>query len=158
MAAHNDNMLNILTTPLIEILCKHPSNFKPRLTQHGTIKLGNKDTGIMANLQIKIGARVMLTFNVDTIDGLVNGSVGNVVGIEMGGKESVSVKYIIVQFDDEECGHKQRKKYPEMSFKYANKNGTPIVIQDNDIQLGNRKGYKHSAKMKIQQFPIRWHP
>ena len=87
----------------------------------------------------------MVIFNIDTIDGLVNGSLGNIVGIE---DKNGEVKYITIQFDDEESGARQRQKFPGLSAKYAGQNGTPIEKRELDIPLSL------SAKIKCQQFPL----
>ena len=45
-------------------------NFKPPVSKTGTIN----NTPFQAKLRLKIGAKIMLTYNVNTADGLVNGS------------------------------------------------------------------------------------
>ena len=84
----------------------------------------------------------MVIYNIDTVDGLVNGSLGNIVGIE---DKNGEVKYITIEFDDQESGARQRQKYPGLSAKYAGQNGTPIGIYEFDLPL---------AKMKCHQFPL----
>ena len=135
---HNNKMLNLLTTPLFEIKANYPPKFKPKLTDYGTIV----GTQIRPILNIKVGARIMMIFNIDTIDGLVNGSLGNIVGIE---EKNGEVQYIIPKFDDEESGDRQRRKYPGLSAKYAGQKGTPIGKHVFDLQ---------KIKKKVQQFPL----
>ena len=74
---HNTKMINTLEKPLIEICAKEPKGIKGKL-KYGCIA----DTSFERDLNIKIGARVMLIFNISVVDGLVNGSLGHVVGIE----------------------------------------------------------------------------
>ena len=147
VCSHNIKMLNILTTTLVEIPAKIPPGFKPATTEHGTIGKSQ----FQKNLKIKIGARVMMIFNIDTIDGMVNGELGHIIGIE---QREGHVEYIIVEFDDKECGSRQRQKYPGLSAKYATKNGTPIARQEFDYQFVSNKGYKHALKKKMKQFPL----
>ena len=59
----------------------------------------------METLMFKIGARVMLTYNIDTIHLLSNGSQGEIIGIV---KNENIVQSIIVEFDDENAGEKRR--------------------------------------------------
>ena len=93
----------------------------------------------------------MMIYNIDTLDGLVNGSLGNVVGIE--DRDKV-VQFIIIDFDDKECGARQRQKYPGLSAKYASQNGTPIGLFEFDYQLNSKKGYRHAARIMMKQFPV----
>ena len=122
--AHNLDMLDTLPTeevgiPAINVL---PDWYgEARVNVDGSVET----TNFLSTLLIKIGARVKLVFNVCTTDNLVNGSLGTVVGIETNEKNEVSS--IIVAFDDQNAGEKQRQKYPFLSEKYADQNGTPII-------------------------------
>ena len=49
----------------------------------------------------------MVTYNAFDIDGLVNGELGHVVGIDE--YKNGEVQYIIVAFDDRECGKQHRQ-------------------------------------------------
>ena len=57
---------------------------------------------------MKIGAKVMLTYNIDVLDSLTNGSIGKVIGFEYAPDNEV--KSVLVQFNDEKCGREKRKK------------------------------------------------
>ena len=54
----------------------HPArgNFKPSISKDGRVN----DTPFLEKLRIKLDARIMLTYNVDTADGLKNGALGQI--------------------------------------------------------------------------------
>ena len=144
---HNTKMINTLEKPLIEICAKEPKGIKGKL-KYGCIA----DTSFERDLNIKIGARVMLIFNISVVDGLVNGSLGHVVGIE---KKGENVEFIIIDFDDHGSGSRQRAIYPGLTAKYKAQNGTPIKRYKLDYQLTSKGGKNHAAKSWVEQFPIR---
>ena len=115
----------------------------------GTI--GN--TEFPETLTIAIGARCMIIYNIDVIDDLCNGQCGTVIGIEKNFKGKIYS--IVVQFDDSSCGKLQRKRHQKLSTKYKEQNGTPMFKVDHEFQLASRRGWAHSAKAKLRQFPLR---
>ena len=54
-------------------------------------------------LHVKVGARVMLTTNIDVSDGLTNGTVGT-VKYEITEEITKRVKVILVEFDNRDVG------------------------------------------------------
>ena len=52
--------------------------FKPLVSKNGSIN----NTPFQAKLRLKIGAKIMMTYNVDTSDGLTNGSRGELIGVK----------------------------------------------------------------------------
>ncbi len=70
--------------------------------------------GLHGILKIAIGARVMLTSNVDVPDGLVNGAMGMVVEIIRNNDNKV--KTIIVEFDNPSIGIKCIQSSPYKSW------------------------------------------
>ena len=64
-------------------------------------------THIPFEVKLKIGARVMLTYNLDNADSLVNGSMGEVVGFQRTGNNKI--RYIMVKFDKETAGKDRRR-------------------------------------------------
>ena len=150
--AHNLKMLDTLSTEEFGILAitVHPDWYPPTVNNDGSIDT----TNFLATLKVKVGARVKMLFNVCTIDNLVNGSLGTVVGIETNEKNEVSS--IIVAFDDQKAGERQRQKYPFLSEKYADQNGTPIMRQDLEYQLPTKSKRKSTAATgRVIQFPLK---
>lgn len=67
--------------------------------------------GLCKELELAIGARVVLTKNIDVTDGLVNSASGIVTGFlptPLPGDEAYSPKFILVKFDDERIGRKKK--------------------------------------------------
>merc|ERR1712115_239447 len=50
----------------------YQKKFEPRLETNGLVK----NTPLMQTLKLKLGVKVMITYNMDTSDGLTNGTTG----------------------------------------------------------------------------------
>eukprot|EP00111_Clytia_hemisphaerica_P011124 TCONS_00032559-protein len=97
--AHNDKMIESLSTPIINIFAIE--QYPRGLAESKIHEIRNKkytDTGgITYQLTPRVGARVLLTTNLDINDRLVNGQLGTVKHIEvLNGK----CEKIYVLFDD----------------------------------------------------------
>ena len=154
VSAHNERMLNAIDSPLISIKARITGP-RGKISEDGRIG----STQFFETLQIKLGARCVLTWNISTVDNLVNGSSGTIIGVEYSrmSKER-KVEAIIVSFDDDTAGIAQREKYRGSRFiqNYKDTNGTPILRQEVDISIPKGKGKSsHTATSKITQFPIR---
>ena len=129
-----------------------PKNYKPKI-KNGRID----DTQFMELLQMKIGARVKLVNNIWTLDKLVNGSLGTIVGFEWRNDKNgkAHVVTVLIAFDEITVGEMQRVKYPRESKKYEDENGTPIFISEQEYAMSSNSGKSHAARAKVIQFPLR---
>ena len=87
------------------------------------------------------------------IDDLFNGAFGNVIGFERNKKGEVFA--VIVKFDQEKVGAKQREENTALSEKYKKDNGTPIFKLSYDYNKKSKKGYGTTFKANVLQFPLR---
>ena len=147
----NNKMLNMIDAPLVELhAIKIPSpNHRFTIKEWGTIDT----TQFLDKLQLKVGARVTCVFNINTLDYLVNGAMGTVVGFERNKANKIEV--VMVAFDNPKCGILQREQYPFLAEKYKSLNGTPIMIQEMEYHGSSSSGKAHATRPKIFQFPLR---
>ena len=78
------------------------------------------NAGLDYNIELKVGARVMLTTNVDVEDRLITGQIGTVAKIKMN-RVSSKAKVIYVKFDDQHAGQvrisKSEDRYAMVRFQ-----------------------------------------
>ena len=149
----NQEKLNALDTELVEIKANliHPKGYAPSITKHGTID----DTQFMKTLKVKVRAKVMLVYNINTSDSLVNGALGQILDI-IKIENSSEVKQIIIEFKGSDIGEDQRKQFENICAKYSDQNGVPICRTTFEYSPhGRRSQNSHGVKCKIIQFAIR---
>lgn len=152
---YNMRRLSSLKTPLVTIEASifHAKQHKPYIDP----ELGTIDgTSFLKRLELKVGARVMLTFNVSVIDSLTNGAIGTLIDVVYQ-ENSNEVKCLIVAFDHENVGERQREQYAHIASKYSKQNGTPIFRQQLEYQPKKKSKSKtfKVVKNKVLQFPLR---
>ena len=151
---HDEKMLKKLDGELLEEKATQalPKGCKSTIKfNKGTIG----DTDFKETLRFKIGAKVMLTYNLDLMDDLYNGAIGKVIGVER--NRNGQIYCIVVKFDEESVGVQHRAlhyaKNPVLEAIYAENNGTPIFKKELKFQLG-KAGWRGAAQGKLLQFPL----
>ncbi|MES9881383.1 MAG: AAA family ATPase [Sedimenticola sp.] len=144
---HNQKMLQTIDGPVRHFNAKDWK--KDMGTEQAGVSTSSKASetgGLRECLSVGVGARVMLTKNVDVSDGLVNGAIGTVTGfIEPERKcETNFPTAILVQFDSIKAGRKLR-----MKLKKSPKDPVPIQLDEARFTLG-----RSSGECVRRQFPL----
>ena len=100
--------------------------------------------GLLDELQLVAGCRVMLKYNIDVSDGLVNGATGKVLHIVL---LANSVTTILVEFDNQEIGRRAKQ---ESHFKQEYPTAVPISRVESRFNIGNRNAISACRR----QFPL----
>ena len=148
----NEDMLALIDSPVyvLEAIVKSDTL---RIVRTLTERSGAiRNTPLQKVLKIKIGAKVMLTHNIDTCDSLTNGSFGEIVGLEF--SKSRKISRILVHFNDENCGKERRKNYKELQSKYPGKNVVPIEMIEFPYCV-SKKPTIISRSSTVMQFPLK---
>ena len=149
-AIMNDIYIKKLTGEMITATAYHHHNlnkkFKPRLDPVDDTVGG---TGFVNELKIKIGAQIMLIYNVNTIDGLTNGQLG-VVKHVIRDKNGILDK-IIIKFKNPKAGKENRDKFKKILKDYPECS----VIERVSMQYQLRDKNDVGASAKVIQFPIK---
>jgi exonuclease III len=133
---------------VVTAICLHKTmkNFNPPEGKAGEV---NK-TPFQKELRVKVGAKVMLTYNVDTSDGLTNGARGELIGIIKDAKGNISK--IVVKFERETVGKEKRIQNSGICQKYPG--GTPIEKVNFPFSISKSKTSVINTATVIQ-FPLR---
>ena len=103
-----------------------------------------KTGGLVGELHLAIGAKVMLTVNVDVSDGLVNGARGSIQAIIKTGSE---VTLVLVKFDHSRVG---AKAIAQSQYRSQHPEAVPISRHEAVFCIGKNK----AAEVSRRQFPL----
>ena len=124
----------------------YQKNFTPKVEKSGIVH----NTPLMQTLKMKKGAKTMITYNLDTPDGLTNGTTGTVVGFE---KQNGKVVSVLVNLDDQKNGKALRLRFAQKCTCLGAPNAVPIGRVSFEYNLGSSEK-EHTAKAKCIQFPL----
>jgi len=143
---HNMEMLNSVNNQsfIINAIDQVPKEVPPHIYENIKSLNQSKTGGLPFILNIKNGARVMLTSNVDISDKLINGQIGTVVNVTS--KNDV-VKTIYVKFDSSNVGL-NKKKSDRLAIQL---DAVPIDRGTTNIKTNEKKS---SPIIKRTQFPL----
>ena len=109
-------------------------------------------TPLQKTLRLKIGAKVMLTYNIDTCDCLTNGAFGEVKGYQF--DQNGVIKQVHINFYDEECGKLRRKNFVALQQDFPGQNITPIELMEFQYSL-SKKSSGTNSNATVIQFPLK---
>ncbi|KAK3921374.1 ATP-dependent DNA helicase [Frankliniella fusca] len=109
--------------------------------------------GIPHTILLKVKAKYMITYNIDTEDGLCNGATGILKQIDFGTNAEGNQKplQLWIQFDDADVGHTARKKMScVMNHKNIPNTSTPIT----PVAVTVKRRKTGTLKVVRKQFPL----
>ena len=111
----------------------------------------DKTSGLASLLVASVGLPYIVTVNIDKEDGLVNGSLGQLMDISF---ENTAVKIIWIQFEDDKTGNEARQKMKNIFPTQTSLNWTPIVKIVRTFRVANRRKYSSNLTLERVQFPL----
>ena len=146
---HNEKMLQMFKQQGIKIHTVHAiDSTRDQQTHLVDVKLPENHSetgGLREKLLLAVGAKVMLTSNINVSDGLVNGACGFLAGIMC--CPFGEVHTLLVKFDNENVGLAAIATSP---YKTQYSTAVPLVPISVTFKIGKRKALEVSRK----QFPI----
>ena len=125
-------------------------NFKPPINSRGNIGTERNETPFQQTLYMKVGAKVMLTYNIDVLDCLTNGSRGHIVAFDI--TNTGFIEKVIVKFDDVHQGKRKQASDRALQKKYPGCTAIEKILYQ--YSLGRKKS-SVSNSAKVIQFPLR---
>ena len=147
----NLEYLNTLPGEMMNIKARHhhatQKNYKPWIeTKEGAVA----STSFLDELKLKIGSKVMLIHNIDTVDCLTNGQLGKLIDTIK--TKSGEVDKLIIKLQNPTAGNLNRQNQPGLAAKYPN----CVIIErvSNQYTLRKKSGDVGTTAVVIQ-FPVK---
>ena len=148
----NDRRMALLDGKEVLLTAQHINpyrkNWKPTI-KGATIA----NTAFHNELRLKVGARVMMVYNIDITDELINGTTGVIVDF-IEDKDKDKVTLILVDLDRPSAGKELRKKERGRLAEWGKPLSCPIGPISFSYELGKPEKGHSSSKVKLIQFPL----
>jgi hypothetical protein len=147
---YNQRKLESIQAPLIILKAKdqYPKNVSKQDIARVLVRGRSETGGLDFEIQVKEGARVMLTTNINIQDRLINGQMGTVEKIDLHINKDPTVLYI--KFDDEKAG----KAMINTSANSFAKEHRVVAIEPVLAKIKVRPGKASSPEIQRIRFPI----
>ena len=147
---HNQIKLKTIEAPLFILKAKdqYPKNVNRQDVERVLARGRSETCGLDFEIQIKKGARIMLTTNINIQDRLINGQMGTVIKIDVNVNNEPILLYI--KFDDEKAG---KTTINTSSNIFARENHV-VPIEPVLAKIKIRPGKASSPEVQRIQFPI----
>ena len=147
---HNQTKLETIQAPLFLLKAKdqYPKNVNKQDIDRVLARGRSETGGLDFEIQIKEGATIMLTTNINIQDRLINGQMGTVVKIQVNESNKPTILYI--QFDDENAG---KTLINSSANSFARENHL-VPIEPVLAKIKVRPGKPSSPEIQRIQFPI----
>ena len=145
-------MLGLINEPLVTVIAH--DQYPAKASVHDINKALERgrfaNGGLDYEIDLKKGARVMLTTNLDVEDLLINGQIGTIVKIKINAI-SAKLDVIYVRFDDQNAG---KERIGRSNDTYARTHGfVPIVPVLTRIKV--KENRPSSPEIQRKQFPLK---
>ena len=147
----NKEYLNSLRGELISMKAIHhhatQKKYKPWIEpKEGAVAT----TSFLNELKLKLGAKVMLIHNIDTVDCLTNGQLGELIDVIKTKNEEVDK--LVIKLQNETAGRQNRAHHAGLERKYPN----CVIIErvSNQYTLRKKSG-EVGTTATVMQFPVK---
>ncbi|CAH1276883.1 PIF1 [Branchiostoma lanceolatum] len=139
---HNLKHLTKLSSKVFHIKAIDTKDLRTGLTNVAISTKSSGNCALKEVLSVAVGARVMVTVNVDVSDGIVNGAFATVVAIDSTG---LDVQTILVKFDSDWVG---QQAIANSQYKQAYPGVVPIQRQN--IQVSPNSSGRRSVQLAVE--------
>ena len=147
---HNQRKLKSIQAPLFTVKARdqYPKNVSKKDIDKVLARGRSETGGLDFEIQVKVGARIMLTSNIDIKDRLINGQMGTVLKIDVNLSQDPTIIYI--KFDDEKAG----RTIINTSCNSLARENRVVPIEPVLAKIKVRPGKASSPEIQRIQFPI----
>ena len=106
-------------------------------------------TSFLDELKLKLGAKVMLVHNIDTVDCLTNGQLGELIDVIK--TKSGEVDKLVIKLQNQTAGKLNRQNHPGLATRYP---GCVIIERVSNQYTLRKKSGDVGTTATVIQFPV----